>query len=101
MNNLLTDRLTVYETDGEEETKVIEAVPCRISYNSNNYASQDLENAEVIQSVKIFVKPETEIKSGSKIEVDRNGVVMHFKAAGIMNCYSSHNEITAVKMTYA
>ena len=49
--------------------------------------------AAVTQGVKLFIAPEAEVKSGSKITVTQNGVTTEYSASGEAAVYESHKEI--------
>ena len=67
--------------------------PCRLSYSSSPSATTTDANANVSQSIKLFVKPELQIKAGSKIEVSQAGITKQFISAGIPTMYFTHQEI--------
>lgn len=79
------------------ETTVYSGIPCRLSYNrfNNMYPSATSETAaSASQQIKLFLAPETIIKSGSKIVVTQNGVTTAFKSSSAPSYYVSHQEIT-------
>lgn len=79
--------------------KVLEDIPCRLSYNkvyyfdksSVTYESELLAKQE--NDIKLFVSPDVKIKPGSKIEVTQNGETTMFTDATIAKLYSNHQEI--------
>ncbi len=77
----------------EEETAIIENLPCRLSYENINAAVQTDSAAAVSQGVKLFTSPEADIKSGSKIVVTQNGITEEYRASGEPAFYSTHQEI--------
>lgn len=103
IESLYTGLCTIseYEKVKNKETKrtelkeniILENKPCRISYNSfNATAIQDDANS-VSQSIKLFIAPEIEIKSGSKIIVTQNGVTKEYQRTGEPAVYATHQEI--------
>ena len=43
--------------------------------------------------MKLFIAPDIEVKSGSKITVTQNGVTAEYSASGEAAVYESHKEI--------
>lgn len=94
---------TVYEygdkTDPEShvtsqgEKPVIENQPCRLSFGSLSAASESSGAATAAQTVKLFISPEVQIKSGSKISVTQNGITTEYAASGKPAVYTTHQEI--------
>ena len=80
----------------KSEVTVYTALPCRLSFNKHNniYPSVPSDTASAVsQLVKLFLAPETNIKSGSKIVVTQNGVTTTYKSSGAPSVYVSHQEI--------
>lgn len=103
---LYKDTCTVYEYTPEpagslsdcEETahRIIENVPCRLSFETINAAGGD-EVATVTQSVKLFCAPELEIPPGCKIVVTQKaGRVFEFSQSGLPAIHCGHQEIMLV-----
>lgn len=94
---------TIFEyrevTDGdtklssEEEVAVIEDQPCKLSFEKLNAAVQTETAAMAAQGIKLFLAPETEVKSNSKIVVTQNGATREYCASGEPAIYSTHQEI--------
>ncbi len=76
-----------------EDTVIYENIPCRLSFQSLNTASESGGAGEIRQTVKLFVSPEFEIKAGCKIEVTQNGKTLLFKSSGEPARYETHQEI--------
>ncbi len=70
-----------------------EKIPCRISFEKIAAVSGSNTGAAVTQGVKLFIAPETEVKSGSKIIVSQNGITSEYSASGEAAVYESHKEI--------
>ena len=84
---------SVNEETGETvftEKAVLTEQPCRLSFQSRN--SADGYNT-VSQSVVLFIAPEVEIPSGSKITVTQNGKTTDYCRSGESAVYTSHQEI--------
>ncbi len=77
----------------QEETVIARDVPCKLSFENITAADQSDTGAAVAQSVKLFIAPEIEVRSGSKIVVAQNGVTTEYAASGQSAVYSSHQEI--------
>ena len=67
--------------------------PCRLSFQSRNSAAKDDGYNTVSQSVVLFIAPEVEIPSGSKITVTQNGKTTDYCRSGESAVYTSHQEI--------
>ena len=76
-----------------KEVTVLLAQPCRLSYKSAP-ATGDGNTASVTQEITLFISPDVEIKSGSKIEVTQRGRTTAFANSGEPKVYDSHQEIT-------
>lgn len=79
-----------------KDVVICENEPCRLSYSSTSNADQTETTANVIQTVKIFIAPELEIKAGSKITVTQNNVTRTYKASSIQAVYTNHQEINLI-----
>lgn len=75
------------------DVTVLKNIPCRLSYSSAPTANQTESSADIVQTTKLFISPDVEIKSGSKILVTRDGHTMAFKNSGVPSLYPTHNEI--------
>lgn len=86
-----TDKKTKITYQGE--VTVLEKQPCKLSFEKIQAAVQTEFGAAVSQSVKLFIAPEIEIKSGSKIVVTQNGITTAYKSSSEAAIYPSHQEI--------
>ena len=75
------------------EKAVLTEQPCRLSFQSRNSAAKDDGYSTVSQSVVLFIAPEVEIPSGSKITVTQNGKTTDYCRSGESAVYTSHQEI--------
>ena len=92
--------MTTIKVDGETTTKegiIVENQPCRLSHRSNTHTKQGPVNAEVNQTVKLFLAPEVEVKPGSKITVVQHGRTYNLEASGLPAVYSTHQEINLIE----
>lgn len=78
---------------GSIEVVVYENVPCRLSFGSSSEANQTDTATEIKQTVKLFVAPEIEINSGSKIIVTQNNKCAEYSNSGEVKMYPTHQEI--------
>lgn len=86
-----TDPETHITTHGEK--KVLENIPCRLSFSRIEAAENSGGAATAAQSVKLFISPDVSIKSGSKISVTQNGVTTEYASSGVPAVYPTHQEI--------
>lgn len=87
---------SVNEETGETvftEKAVLTEQPCRLSFQSRNSAAKDDGYSTISQSVVLFIAPEVEIPSGSKITVTQNGKTTDYCRSGESAVYTSHQEI--------
>lgn len=87
----ILDEQTKITSQGE--IIVLEGQPCRLSFETISAAHQSDTASSVSQRTKLFVSPETTVKSGSKIVVTQNGVTTEYSASGEPAIYFSHQEI--------
>ena len=76
-----------------QDVVIVENEPCRLSFSNVSEASQGSTVATVSQVVKLFIRPELEIKAGSKITVTQNGRTTKYVASGQPAVYTNHQEI--------
>jgi hypothetical protein len=79
-------------TTNMEEVLVHENVPCKLSYISTAHTRDGLSDTQY-QITKLFINPDIEIKSGSKIVVTRTGVSTVYKNSGAPARHINHQEI--------
>lgn len=80
-------------TRKNEEVVIAEDQPCKLSFERINTVLQGDTAAGLSQSVKLFIAPEIQIKPGSKIIVEQNGVKTEYSASGEPAVFFSHCEI--------
>lgn len=76
------------------EVTVLENEPCRMSYNFEQSTNMQNGAAVVSQSIRLFIRPDLEIKPGSVIEITQHGVTQKYKGSGSPAVYCNHQEIT-------
>lgn len=82
------------KSTGFEEVAVLTDQPCRLSYKQspNTSVSEDLSNT-VVQTIELFISPDLEINSGSKIVVTQNNVTTEYAHSGKSAKYVTHQAI--------
>lgn len=82
------------KSTGFEDVIMVEDEPCRLSFSTISQTANDPNLASSMDQVcKLFVKPELEIKPGSKIVVTQHGVTTEYKHSGKSAMHSNHQEI--------
>lgn len=76
-----------------KEAVVYENVPCRLSFERGQTVRQTEGGAQVGQQGKLFIAPEINIKSGSKIIVKQCGRAAEYGFSGTAAVYPTHQEI--------
>lgn len=87
----VTDEKTKESYEGE--VVALEGQPCRLSFEKSGSAVQTAAAAAISQGVKLFLPPEIQVKSNSKIVVTQNGVTKAYSASGEPAVYATHQEI--------
>ena len=90
---LCSVRVKVSSVNKETGETVFTEQPCRLSFSSRNSSAKDDGYNTVSQSVVLFIAPEIEIPSGSKITVTQNGKTTDYCRSGESAVYTSHQEI--------
>lgn len=86
-----TTSTTTHRTSASE-TKVLQAIPCRLSHSQNGQTSGDAA-ASVTQTIRVFFDPAYSIKPGSKLVITQNGITGAYKHSGIEAVYDTHKEV--------
>lgn len=80
-----------------ERKLLIENQPCRLSYQTQAFASLVSSQSEGVpstyQSTKIFMAPELDIPENSEIEVNWQGRVLKFKRSSVPVIHHNHQEV--------
>lgn len=74
------------------ESRTMQDVPCKVSFESHNAAKQTETADGLTQTIRLFVAPDCDIPTGSKISVLQDGVTTVYKAAGQPAIYPTHRE---------
>lgn len=71
------------------EVTLLEDEPCKIQYSSVKVAEQSDTVATVSQEIRLFISPDIEIPSGSKIIANS----VNYTHSGVVAKYPTHQEI--------
>ena len=72
---------------------LIEDQPCRISFSNIYTVNESSHSGLKQQTIKLFIAPEINIKEGSKIIVNHDGIESLFSKSGVPAVYPTHQEI--------
>jgi hypothetical protein len=75
------------------DEEVVSNQPCKISFESIPSTTESNTTASMVQSTKLFLAPEIEVKPGSRINVTHLGVTTAYKRSGKPAVYHTHQEI--------
>ena len=80
-----------------ERTLLLEDQPCRLSYQTQAFASLVSTQTDGVpssyQSVKMFIAPELDIPENSEIEVKRSDRLLKFKRSSVPVIHTNHQEV--------
>lgn len=80
-----------------ERKLLIENQPCRLSYQTQAFASLVSSQSDGVpsayQSTKIFMAPELDIPENSEIEVNWQGRLLKFKRSSVPVIHTNHQEV--------
>lgn len=103
IEKLYNDKCNVYEyisyidpvtkRTKHKEDIVHEDIPCKLSFKTITSTTINDGVGKIGQAAKLFINPEIEIKSGSKIVVTRNNKVKEYKNSGEPAIFANHQEI--------
>lgn len=75
------------------EVTVFSDVPCKLSFETLPPAEQTDTASTISQAVKLFLSPDVNIKSGSKLIVTQHGKTSVYSSSGEPAVYATHQEI--------
>lgn len=81
------------KSTGFSDVVVLENQPCKLSYEKVTNNNQTESAAALIQTAKLFIAPEIQVKPGSKLTITQNGRTIDFKNSGEPAIYQTHQEI--------
>lgn len=76
-----------------KDVLLVENEPCRLSFSTIKETSPSDTIASVSQVVKLFIRPDLEIKAGSRITVTQNGRTTKYISSGQSAVHTNHQEI--------
>ena len=80
-----------------ERVALIENQPCRLSYQTQAFASLVSTQTDGVpsayQSSKIFMAPEIDVPENSEIEVNWKGRTLRFKRSSVPVIHTNHQEV--------
>lgn len=89
-----------YTTDNQStqhrEVVVLEHQPCKLSFQTLQPVNQTETVGHLVQTVKLFLDNNINMKAGSKIIINRSGKVFVFKHSGEAGIFTHHQEIMLV-----
>lgn len=78
---------------GHGEVVVLTDQPCHLSIEGKAAGEQSASAASIVQTTKLFISPDLQIKPGSKITVTQAGVTNVYTHSGKSAVYDTHQEI--------
>ena len=82
------------KSTGFQEVVILENVPCRLSFKTiDNTKQTDTGASALVQTTKVFLAPEIQVKPGSKLIITQNGVTTEYKSSSEPAFYKTHQEI--------
>ena len=72
---------------------VIENQPCKLSFEKISGTNQSSNASSNIQTVKVMISPDINIKPGSMLAITQNGITTNYKNSGMPAIYGTHQEI--------
>lgn len=81
------------KSTGFQDVIILENQPCKLSFEKITNTNQTETAALLVQTTKLFIAPEIQIKPGSKLTITQNGVTTEFKNSGEPAMFGSHQEI--------
>lgn len=101
VERLYTDICDIWEytqtVDGSgitcfDELQVQQQLPCRLNYYTSTSTGEG-KAASVSQDILLFLSPDIIVKPGSKLVVNKSGIVTVYKNSGEPAIYETHQEI--------
>ncbi|WFD12213.1 hypothetical protein [Tepidibacter hydrothermalis] len=81
------------KSTGFQEVPVITDQPCKLSFSKVASTSQGETAAMVVQTAKVLIAPEIQIKPGSKLTITQNGVTTEYSNSGEPALFNTHQEV--------
>ena len=95
IGRMIIDEEEDYIDEGEtlSRWKSVYEGTCFLDRSQVNAASNDGIRSNLKQQLRLLCAPEIEIKSGSRIKVEQNGMTIEFKYSGRPYIYPTHQEL--------
>lgn len=77
-----------------KDKELYKNVKCKLSYNSVLSAEKSVNKTLVFSNVKLFINPDIEIPSGSRIRLKQNGKVEYYNYTGEVALFFTHQELS-------
>lgn len=68
-------------------------IPCRLSYDNIKRAYQTNSVSHIMQTARLFLAPDIDVRPGSTVTVLKNGKELKYKNSGIPAVYQTHIEL--------
>lgn len=81
------------KSTGFQDVVVLENQPCKLSFEKITNTNPTETAALLVQTAKVLIAPEIQIKPGSKLTITQNGVTTEFKNSGEPAMFGTHQEI--------
>jgi len=81
------------KSTGFQDAVVLVDQPCKLSFSKITNTSQSETAAMVVQTAKVLIAPEIQIKPGSKLTITQNGITTEYKNSGEPAPFNTHQEI--------
>jgi len=81
------------KSTGFQDVDVVTNQPCKLSFEKVTNTNQGEAAAMLIQTAKVLIAPEIQIKPGSKLTIMQNGLTTEYKNSGEPAIYNTHQEI--------
>jgi len=92
----ITEHKKVTKTNkstGFEDDDVLIDQACKLSFEKVTNNNQGETAAMLVQTAKVLIAPEIQIKPGSKLVITQNGITTEYKSSGEPARYATHQEI--------
>ena len=81
------------KSTGFEDEEVLNDQACKLSFEKVTNNNQGETAAMLVQTAKVLIAPEIQIKPGSKLVITQNGIITEYKSSGEPARYATHQEI--------
>ncbi|WP_392462356.1 hypothetical protein [Streptococcus parasuis] len=81
------------KSTGFQDKDVLTDQACKLSFEKVTNNNQGETAAMLVQTAKVLIAPEIQIKPGSKLTITQNGITTEYKSSGEPARYATHQEI--------